>query len=178
MSASNTAKYTIGAMSSSKTANINPASDDFPALVPSGKKLDMTPRKPMSKMPLAGYGKPDPRAQAAKAKKDTSAQNPSGLPKCADPRCPIKASHLAKAYTDKSRDLPNAVENLISKACWASERGNNKGLEHTSKRLDLFFDIHSRDHFETNQGVKYVYAEQDFAQEPEEEDDEYFVKHF
>ena len=38
----------------------------------------------------------------------------------------------------------------MSKACWASERGVNKALEQSSKRLELFFSVHSKSNLEAN----------------------------
>lgn len=132
--------------------------DDFPALAPSAKKLDLTPRQPMAAMPLAGYRKADPRAQRAKPKDDLFSYqaNPTGLPRCADPRCPIKGAHLAKRYATDSKDLPSAVESLVGRALSAAERGNSKGLEQSSKRLDLFFEIHARDHCEVERTIGEV----------------------
>ena len=119
---------------------------DFPALAPSAKKLDMTPRKPIAAMPPAVYRKPDPPTQHAKPKDNFADEAlATGLPRCADPKCPIRAAHLAKRYTTESSDLPHGVLNLVDRALSASKRA-----EHSSKQLDLFFAVHCRDHCEAD----------------------------
>ena len=69
------------------------------------------------------------------------------------------------------------MEVLISKACWASERGVNKALEQSSKRLDLFFSIHSRRNFEESR-PKVRYVEEEYEEASKEVEGELLEEAF